>query len=71
MKQNTIRKEVITKMIEQAERELEQNQILSDFYTQLSAEQDEETGAKTLLKKTQIDSTITFNKRFYVYLKSL
>lgn len=69
--QNTIREEVITKMIEQAERELAQNKILSDFYAEYAKEQDEETAAKTLLKKSQIDSTITFNTKFYDYLKSL
>lgn len=68
---NTIRTEVINKMIDQADREIEQNKILSDFYGILASEQDEETGAKTLLKKTQIDSTVTFNTRFNEYLKTL
>jgi hypothetical protein len=71
MTKNTIREEVIKKMIDQADREIEQNKILSDFYTILSSEQDEETGAKSLLKKQQVDSTLAFNIRFNEYLKSL
>jgi hypothetical protein len=70
-KKDTTKTKVIKNLIEQAERELIQNKILSDFYAEYAKEQDEETAAKTLLKKSQIDSTITFNTKFYDYLKSL